>query len=202
MHILPPAVPPAFARAGQLEANNALDLDLATRYRAGDQRAAAVLYRRYGARLLAAIRSRCGRSFASRFDPEDVAQMAFRSLFDRLRVEEPDGDVWGLLLALALNHVRRLVEHHSAAKRSVWRTCIPEDDDGQSRSITDNRCTDTFAAIALQEQLATLTCSDRQVVELRLAGYEVGEISGRTGRPRRTVERVLHAFRLQVTADE
>src|SRR5438309_5400375 len=43
------------------------DADLARLFRAGDQAAAAALYRRYAARLRSAVRSRCGRSFASRF---------------------------------------------------------------------------------------------------------------------------------------
>jgi RNA polymerase sigma factor (sigma-70 family) len=182
-----------------LDADHLPDADLARRYRAGDQRAADALYRRYAARLTAAVRSRCGRSFASRFDPDDVTQAAFRALFERLRVAEPDGDLWGLLLVLALNTVRRLVEHHSAAKRSVRRTC-PAEDSGRPLPVPDARSGDAFRAVALREEIDALPEPDRKVVELRLAGYEVGEITAQTGRPRRTVERVLQTFRDQVTS--
>jgi RNA polymerase sigma factor (sigma-70 family) len=175
------------------------DAVLARLYRAGDQRAAEALYRRYAARLLAAVRSRCGRSFSARFDPDDVTQAAFRALFERLRAEEPSGDLWGLLLVLALNSVRRMVEHHSAAKRSVRRTC-PTEDDGRPIPVPDRRSGDAYLAAALQEELDSLPQSDRQVIELRLAGYEVGEITAHTGRARRTVERVIQTFRDRVTA--
>ena len=168
-------------------------------YRAGDQRAADLLYRRYAARLLAAVRTRCGRSFAARFDPDDVTQAAFRALFERLRTEEPVGEVWGLLLVLALNSVRRLVEHHSAAKRSVRRTC-PAEDAGRPLPVPDRRSGDACLAAALQEELESLPEPDRRVIELRLAGYEVGEISEHTGRARRTVERILQSFRDRVTS--
>lgn len=180
-----------------MDVNHLTDAELATLYRAGDQRAAAALHRRYSARLLAAVRTRCGRSYASRFDPDDVSQTAFRALFDRLRAGEPAGDLWALLLVLAMNTVRRLVEHHSAAKRSVRRTC-PADDAGRPLPVADRRSDDGFHELALREELATLPEPDRQVVELRLAGYGVGEITARTGRARRTVERVLQTFREQL----
>jgi len=176
------------------------DAALARLYRDGDQRAADALYRRYAARLRAAVRSRCGRSFAARFDPDDVTQAAFRTMFERLRADDPAGDLWGLLLVLALNSVRRLVEHHSAAKRSVRRTCRTEDDGDHPLPVADRRSADALESVALREQLESLPEPDRRVVELRLAGYEVGEITARTGRARRTVERVLHDFRQRVAA--
>ena len=88
--------------------NELTDAELAQRYRAGDEGAAATLFRRYAARLQAVARSRCGRSFASRFDPDDVVQAAFRAWFARIRNSAMvDGcDYWGLLLVLALNKIR------------------------------------------------------------------------------------------------
>jgi RNA polymerase sigma factor (sigma-70 family) len=186
---------PAFA----LDANPPTDAELARRFRSGDESAAALLYRRYAARLRAAVRSRCGRTFASRFDPDDVTQAAFRALFEQLRATDPEGEVWSLLLGMAMNTVRRLIEHHSAAKRSVRRT-RPAEDDGRPLPVPDHRCGDALRSIALREQLESLPEPDRHVVELRLAGYEVGEITSRTGRARRTVERVLQMFREQVRA--
>ena len=53
--------------------------------------------------------------------------------------------MWGLLLVLALNSVRRLIEHHSAAKRSVRRTC-PADDDGTPLLVPDRRTADAYLA--------------------------------------------------------
>jgi DNA-directed RNA polymerase specialized sigma24 family protein len=66
--------------------------------------------------------------------------------------------------------------------------------------VPDRRTTNAFESVALQEELEALSESDRRIVELRLAGYEVGEITARTGRARRTVERILHDFRERVAA--
>ncbi len=41
--------------------------------------------------------------------------------------------------------------------------------------------------------------ANREMVRLRLMGFTVGEISGRTGRSRRTVERTLQEFRAGLT---
>ena len=78
------------------------DHDLVDQYRAGDQLAATALYHKYAHRLLALAKSRCGRQFAGRFDPEDVVQAVFVALFSKLDYEQetlPDrGDLWGLLI--------------------------------------------------------------------------------------------------------
>jgi RNA polymerase sigma-70 factor (ECF subfamily) len=181
--------------------DNYLDADLVRRYRLGDEAAAAILYQRYAPRLLAVARTRCGRSFASRFDPEDVAQAAFRDLFARLRREtaETVGDLWGLLLVLTLNKIRTFVEHHSAAKRSVKRTCSADDRD-RPLSLLDRRSAGALEAAAIWEEVDGLDDCDRRVIRLRLDGYEVDEIVKETGRSRRTVERVLHAFRMRIVS--
>jgi RNA polymerase sigma factor (sigma-70 family) len=49
--------------------------------------------------------------------------------------------------------------------------------------------------LVLRDALATLPESYREVVELRMEGYEVGEIAGRIGRSKRTVERTLQDVR-------
>jgi RNA polymerase sigma factor (sigma-70 family) len=168
-------------------------LELTLRYAAGDDSAATALYGRYTARLQAFARSRCGRRFACRFDPDDVVQAAFRDLFRRLR-QDPGGvgEIWPFLTALALNKVRTLVEHHSAAKRSVRRTSYG-DHDPCALSVADG-----YAGVEeyeIRELLDSLPEEDRCVVRMRLEGFEVEEIAKKTGRSRRTVERVLHSLR-------
>src|SRR5262245_58097585 len=54
---------------------------LVSRWRAGDQQAAAELFRRYASRLIALAQSRLSASMASRVDPEDVVQSVYRSFF-------------------------------------------------------------------------------------------------------------------------
>ena len=179
------------------------DSELVLRYRAGDERAASALYDRYAARLLTLARSRCGRACAGRFDPDDVVQAVFGDLFHRLRSGPgdvpPDNGLWGLLSVQALCTIRNLVKHHRAAKRAVDRT-LSADDADRSDVVPDRRVEDHLFGLALREQLALLPLPDRRVIELRLAGHEVGEIVERTGRKRRTVERVLQAFRARLSA--
>lgn len=174
------------------------DVELAQRFRAHDEQAAAALYHRYAWRLLLIARTSCGKSFASRFDPEDAVQGAYQELFDRLRRTDeqdvPHVDLWGLLVVLTRQHVRRMVEHHSASKRAVHRTC-QTDGEETKHTVTDPRASDPHGMMIFKEQLEKLATDDRAVVNLRLHGYEVAEIVEQTGRPRRTVERVLQHFR-------
>jgi DNA-directed RNA polymerase specialized sigma24 family protein len=46
--------------------------------------------------------------------------------------------------------------------------------------------------------LESLPSIHKQVVELRIAGYEVSEIAKTISRSRRTVERILQAFRTKL----
>jgi RNA polymerase sigma-70 factor, ECF subfamily len=179
-----------------------MDDDLVRQYRAGDQRAAAVLYRKYAHRLLSLARSFCGRTTACRFDPEDVVQSVFRILFTRLRggtCEVPDGgELWGFLMVAALGKVRNLVEYHTAQRRSVRRT-NSADATGAGPDLPARPSPDVLLRLVLQEHLAALPAADRPVVERRLEGYEVAEIAHQTGRSLRSVERVLHNFRAAVS---
>lgn len=177
------------------------DHELAQRYVANDQSAAAALYKRYAWRLLVVARTCCGRTFASRFDPEDVVQAAFQELFERLRTAASTAtdnqDLWGLLVVLTRNQVRRMIEHHSASKRAVQRTC-PTEIEGDPIPVSDPHSGEPISTMVVQEQLDRFPESDRQVIELRLQGFEVSEIIHHTGRPRRTVERILQTFRERV----
>src|SRR4029078_11556074 len=98
------------------------DDTLLRRYQAGDDGAATALYIRYAARLRALAHAYCGSSFAGRFDADDVVQSVFRAFFHGARrrayVVPPTGELWGLLMVLALNKVRNLITHHRAGKRA------------------------------------------------------------------------------------
>jgi RNA polymerase sigma-70 factor (ECF subfamily) len=172
------------------------DNELIRRFQTGDDEAATVVYQRYAPRLRAIAQSRCGRRFASRFDPDDVVQAVFRDLFaGRLHhgPKPPGGNLWGFLMVLTLNKIRNLVEHHSAAKRSVRRTSS-SDCEGRNIAVCDPRA-QTIDAVDFAEQVDSLPRDDGQVIRMRLEGFEVNEIVSATGRSRRTIERVLQNFR-------
>jgi RNA polymerase sigma-70 factor (ECF subfamily) len=175
---------------------------LLRRYRSGDESAATDLYLRYASRLRALAHQYCTPNYAGRFDADDVIQSVFRVFFHgaRRRAFEvpPDGELWGLLMVLALNKVRALVGHHQADKRAVRHTATVPDLEAHPALAADGSAA-AFLKLVMDEQLAALPESNRAIIRLRTEGYEVGEIAARTGRARRTVERVLQDFRARLS---
>ena len=89
------------------------DRDLITRYKAGSQSAAGELFDRYCEKLMRLARRRIGQRMASRVDPEDVIQSAFRTFFVRVRNDEftfdGEDDLFKLLVRLTVNKALRQI---------------------------------------------------------------------------------------------
>lgn len=181
-------------------ADPSTDDDLLTRFREGDTGAAAAIYHRYAARLRVTIQRRCSRALAARVEPDDILQSAFGSFFRRVGEPTAGGThpdrLWGLLLLICLHKIRDAADYHHAAKRDTRRergtaltdsrlpgAAIP--DDTILRELTD----------LVNHLIGHLPPPDDRIVRLRVQGYEVTEIADRTGRSKRTVERVLRDFR-------
>jgi len=172
----------------------ASDRALLDRLRAGDEEAAAAVYRRYAPRLTALVRARRPSELADRLDAEDLVQSAFGRFFlgagrGRFDVPEGPGRLWGLLRGITRNTVRATRAHHRAARRDARRTGradglghLPDRVDVPGHAL---RC------LARDEVLSRLAPLVRRVVELRAEGHGVGEVARLTGRSRRTVERLL-----------
>jgi RNA polymerase sigma-70 factor (ECF subfamily) len=177
------------------------DESLVRLYRAGDEGAATSLYLRYAGRLRALARTHCGGAFAGRFDADDIVQSVFKTFFDGVRRESYEvpagGEIWGLLLVLALNKIRSKMEYHGAAKRSVHLTASSAAIDREAVLHRDEAAA-AFLKLIVDELLDGLPVSNRAIVQHRIEGYEIGEIAARTGRSRRTVERVLQEFRTKL----
>ncbi|MCI0700906.1 MAG: sigma-70 family RNA polymerase sigma factor [Planctomycetia bacterium] len=177
------------------------DESLLRQYQSGDEAAATNLYLRYAHRLRALARQYCTPNFSSRFDPDDVVQSVFRAFFLGARRQvyqvPPQGELWGLLMVLAINKVRTLVGFHQAEKRAVSQTTSIPDLDSHPATATDDSAA-AFLRMVMEEQMAALPESNRVIIKLRTEGYEVGEIARQTGRSRRTVERVLQDFRARL----
>jgi RNA polymerase sigma-70 factor (ECF subfamily) len=184
------------------DADPGTDERLLRRYQSGDDGAATDLYSRYAPRLRALARQYCTPNYAGRFDADDVIQSVFRVFFQgaRRRVYDvpPDGELWGLLMVLALNKVRALVGHHEADKRAVRHTASVPNLETHPALAADGSAA-AFLRLVMNEQLAALPESNRAIIRLRTEGYEVAEIAASTGRARRTVERVLQDFRARLT---
>lgn len=182
--------------------------DLVGRWRAGDQDAAAELFHRYTARLIALARTRQPAGLAHRFDPEDVVQSAYRSFFLRARdgrVEvQPGADLWQLLVAIMLHKLQHQVRRNTADRRSAAREqhFNGDDDSAGVPAHLPAEGPSPAEAAALVDELERvmrgLEPVHRQMVELRLQGYNHEEIAVQTRRSECTVRRVLKALKLQL----
>ena len=178
------------------------DDSLLRRYQSGEEAAATALYVRYAPRLRALAREYYAPHFAGRFDSDDIIQSVFRAFFhgarQRAYVVPPSGELWGLLMVLALNKIRNLIGHHRAGKRSVYQTTsLPNLDSHPALAADDSAA--ALLRLVVDEHLSGLPESNRAIIRFRIEGYSVAEIARKSGRSRRTVERVLQEFRARLT---
>lgn len=180
------------------------DRSLLARIQQGSQGAAGELYRRYAQRLLALTRAKSGADLQARVDVEDIVQSVFGSFFrgaKRGTYSAPEGEeLWGLFLVIALNKIRAKGVHHRAAKRDVRRTVNEgmRDDDAGFEPPGDDDSACHFLRMVVDEELERWPESHREVVRWRIENYEVAEIAEKTGRSKRTVERILQEFRAKM----
>src|SRR5262249_13318250 len=160
------------------------DRSLLKLWQAGDESAARQIFDRYAERLLALARRRISQRLASRVDPEDVVQSVFRTFFDRAKagqfqIEDPN-DICKLLARITVHKTLRQIAFHKAAKRD------PSLEAGQGSENQDrllevlDREPTPEAANAFVDQLdhflARLRPQDRQILEMRMTGYNNVEI--------------------------
>ncbi len=184
------------------------DRDLVTNYQAGSESAAKDLFDRYCERLLRLAKRRIGSRMASRFDPEDVVQSAFRTFFTRVKNDEftfaEENDLFKLLVRLTVRKTLRRIQYHRAEKRN------PETETGQPSDGSE-----LFTKIASQEPTAEVEVAlidefekfveqlpelDRQVLELKVQGFSTTEIAEKLKTYDRKVRRVIE--RLESLSDE
>jgi RNA polymerase sigma-70 factor (ECF subfamily) len=180
----------------QGSAESPSDGSLLRRFLDGNQNAAREIYQRYAHRLRALANSRCSADLANRLDIEDIVQSVFGSFFRAASsgyYDVPAGEeLWKLLLVIALNKIRAKGAFHRAAKRDVRLTA------GEAllgKLSTGDEEAETLLQLTIAEFLDTLAPQQREILRLRIDGFEVAEIAEKTGRARRTVERVLQDMR-------
>jgi RNA polymerase sigma-70 factor (ECF subfamily) len=185
---------------------------LLTRWCAGDQDAANVLFRRYAERLAALARSRMPRQLGHRIDPEDVVHSAYRSFFAAARDGryEPGrgGDLWQLLVTITLRKLYRHVERLSADKRAASREQTFGSEDSllglQPRVHAADASPVEAVALAdeVEKVMRGLEPRERQVLELRLQGHDCAEIATAMACTERTVRRILERIKRQLSNDQ
>lgn len=176
------------------------DKSLLNRYRRGDDDAATELYLRYAGRLRALATSQSANDLKQRVDAEDLVQSVFRTFFRRAangQYDIPEGDeLWKLLLVIGLNKIRSVAIFHRADRRDMSRTQSGlVADQAISRAGAEDEVALSVLRLTIDELLSPLPALYREIVDLRIAGHEIHEISAQVGRSKRSVERILQEFR-------
>lgn len=185
------------------EMTESSDRSLLSRYRRGDGDAATELYLRYAERLRRLAKSKASDQLQREVDAEDMIQSVFRTFFRRAadgQYDIPEGDeLWRLLLVIGLNKIRSLAVYHRAEKRDMQKTIVG---DGVHAALVERDDADNAALsilkMTIDELLTMMPAEYRDIVDLRIAGYGVSEIAERSGRAKRSVERILQEFRLKL----
>jgi RNA polymerase sigma-70 factor (ECF subfamily) len=194
------ALPPHRGSAGAASS----DRSLLQRFRQGSQDAATQLYLRYAQRLHALTQAQCSEKLARQVDAEEIVQSVFGSFFRGASQGYYDvpasEDLWKLFLVIALNKIRAKGNYFRAAKRDVRLTMHGKGIEDQAVDRRSNSEKDmAFLQVTVDEALDRLPPRYRQMVTLRIEGYEVAEIAKQTGRSQRTVERILQQARQRLT---
>jgi RNA polymerase sigma-70 factor (ECF subfamily) len=184
-------------------------VNLLARWREGDQQAATELFQRYAERLIALANSRLSARLTPRVGGEDVVQSVYCSFFAGARdgryVLQESGDLWRLLVTITLHKVQHQFRRHNSGKRAVgMEQPLGESPDGSlflpPEFLVDEPSPEQSVALTdlLERVMGGLDPVQRRILELRLQGYNLGEIADQTGRTRPTVRRVLERVKEQL----
>jgi RNA polymerase sigma-70 factor (ECF subfamily) len=180
-----------------------LDRSLLRLWQAGNEDAARQIFDRYVERLLALARKRISQRLASRVDPEDVVQSVFRTFFGRVKagqftIEDPD-DVCKLLARITVNKTLRQIAFHKAAKRNAsLETGHGDEAHDRLLEVLDREPTpdDTNTFLdQLEHFLSQLRPQDKQILEMRMQGYNNVEIAEKLGISDRKIRRLMERVR-------
>jgi RNA polymerase sigma-70 factor (ECF subfamily) len=179
--------------------------DVMARLAAGDQDAAARVFRRFAHRLVSLAGARLSARLRGKVDAEDVAQSVFKSFFRRhaegeFRFTGWDG-LWGLLTLMTVRKCQRLFARYRTAKRDVAAE-LPAGAGGTAAFAALAREPSAAEVLILGELVENLLHGlaerDGAMVSLALQGYDPAEIAAETGASERTVYRVLAVLRGQL----
>jgi RNA polymerase sigma-70 factor (ECF subfamily) len=178
------------------------------RLRAGDDDAAAVVFRRFTHRLMALARTRLELLCGSRADIEDLIQSVYKSFFSRYAQGQFHVDdwseLWGLLTVITLRKCANRRTYLQARRRDVRRllTRAPQGGAfGPVCELVDREPTPLEAAALadlVQELFRGLNPPDRQTVSMLLQGYTAQEIANVMTCSERTVRRVRSRLKVKL----
>jgi RNA polymerase sigma-70 factor, ECF subfamily len=173
--------------------------ELLGRVRAGDEEAAAVIFRRFVDRLAVLAHLHLHPSVCRTTDADDIVQSVYRTFFRRVREGEFQlehwGGLWGLLARITVRKCARVSRDENWQREALanladasdsklelnWQALAREPSPAEAAALNDT----------LQSLLDPLRESHRRIVRMALEGYTQGEIAGQVGCSERTVGRVL-----------
>jgi RNA polymerase sigma-70 factor (ECF subfamily) len=183
---------------------------LVDRWRSGDEEAATELYQRYIQRLLNVVNMHLTQRIRAQVEADDICQSVFRSLFRRVqqgRFEfHDDGDLWKLMVTVALNKVRNRVRFLGAGKRDVAREVHARDASEPDAFVVHSLSREPSIEEAAEFQdLVEKVCRQlppetRELLRLRMDGYSQEEIAERLSLCTRTIRRMNERIRDQVVS--
>ncbi len=175
------------------------DADLVRFFHAGQDWAATQLHARYRKRVLGLVQQNWPSSMQRRCDPEDIAQEVFTRFFRAVKrgiystCEETN--LWGFLLVVTLNQIRKTAAQHLSGRRDIRQTVGPgacEDDAAARQAAT------AHSRLVVGELLESLPQNMRRAVQCRLEGFTIQEIAHDLLISHRAAERLLQSVRQRV----
>jgi RNA polymerase sigma-70 factor (ECF subfamily) len=183
--------------------------DVMARLRAGDDDAAAQVFRRFTRRLVALARARLDSRVRQKVDPEDVLQSVYKSFF--LRCEQGKlslggwDNLWSLLTVITTRKCGRWARKFHTGRRDVAAE-VPAAGACDESSVIELFSDDPSPAeAAMLSELVELLLRDLgerdgAILALALQGQSAAAISEQLGRPERTVYRVLERIKRRLQA--
>ncbi len=158
------------------------------RVRAGDERAAEDLVRRYEAEIRLEVRvwlrlrdSRLRRVF----DSMDICQSVLASFFVRAAVGDFDLDqprqLIALLVGMARNKLSEQVKHHQRQRRDVRRTAGVESDEALAPARAETPSQVVAHRELLEKFREQLSEEERKLADLRAAGLDWAQVAAQLG---------------------
>jgi RNA polymerase sigma-70 factor (ECF subfamily) len=178
--------------------------ELLRRLRAGDEDAAREVFQRFARRLIGLARQRLDRLVRTKVEAEDVVQSALKSFFVGYAGGEFELGDWnsllGLLVVITLRKCAREAKRFRGPHHDVRREVeLPADgEEVADWEVFAHEPTPAEAAMladTVEQLLRDLEPRARGVLELRMQGYTVPEISAQAGLTEHTVEGVLRKVR-------
>lgn len=178
---------------------------IASQLRDRDGDAAEKVFRRFAVRLINLARVNLSSRVRQKVDPEDVVQSALNSFFQRQtngQFELHDWEsLWRLLVVITLRKCGRETKRFNAGQRDVRREAYCKPSNGDSRSswnlVDKNPSPQQVVQLAdlVEQSMRDLIETDRNILQLRLQGYTVPEISVQAEITEFTVQAILKRIR-------